>query len=199
MLTAKEVRLLRLFACCVQGSWEKLAALRHSAPTGEPDRAWRETVLMTHVYAGAPRAVECQTVLLEAGGLGEWDAEEVEGRAIPTERGAALFDTIYDAKSPEVRALIARFHPDFARVVHEDCYARILTRAGLTARQRELLAVVALAALYQPRQLASHGRGALRCGAAAQEPAAALQAVEDLLQPEALSAARAVIVKYARH
>jgi len=37
MLTAKEVRLLRLFACCVQGSWEKLAALRHSAPTGEPD------------------------------------------------------------------------------------------------------------------------------------------------------------------
>lgn len=198
MIDAKEARLLRLFCCCVLGRYEDLAALRRAAPQGEPDRAWRETVLMTHVYAGAPRSVECHTVLLESGGLGAAEADEVEGRAVDPRRGDALFDTIYGAKCGEVRELLARFHPDFERVVHEDCYARILARPGLSARQRELLAVVALAALGQPRQLASHTRGALRCGAAEAEPAQALELVADLLDQGRLETARAVVAKYAR-
>lgn len=196
MIDAKETRLLRLFCCCVLGRFDELAQLRRAAPAGEPDRAWRETVLMTHVYAGAPRSVECHTVLLEAGGLGEPGPDEIEGEVVPAERGARLFDRIYGAKSAEVRGLLGRFHPDFERMVHNDCYARILARPGLSPRQRELLAVVALAALGQPRQLASHTRGALRCGAGPGEPAAALELVADLVEPALLAAARETVARY---
>ena len=49
--------------------------------------------------------------------------------------------------------------------------------AGLGADRRELLAVCALAALGQERQLASHVRGAVRCGATADEVRSALDAV----------------------
>jgi len=192
-----EVRLLRLFACAVLGRWDELAAVRRAAPPGEPNRAWRETLLMVHVYAGAPRAVECHAVLARAGGLGTLDPGEVEGEVVPRERGEALFDAIYARQSPEVRALIGGFHPDFARVVFHDCYARILARPGLAARLRELLAVVALAATGQPRQLASHARGALRCGATRPEVEAALAAVADLLEPARLAEARAVVARHA--
>ncbi|MEY2805974.1 MAG: hypothetical protein RIR65_391, partial [Planctomycetota bacterium] len=81
-LADREVRLLRLFACAVLGRWDDLAHARRSAPPGEPDRAWRETLLMVHVYAGAPRAVECHAVLVRAGGLGTLDPEEVEGESV---------------------------------------------------------------------------------------------------------------------
>jgi 4-carboxymuconolactone decarboxylase len=197
-LGAKERRLLRLFACAVLGRWDELAAARRAAPEGEPDRAWREALLMVHVYAGAPRAVECHAVLEREGGLGAPRPEEIEGERVPSARGESLFDAIYAKQAPEVRALLGRFHPDFARIVFHDCYARILARPGLEARLRELLAVVALAATGQPRQLASHVRGALRCGALPGEPEAALEAVADLLDPDRLAEARAVVARHAR-
>jgi hypothetical protein len=99
-----EVRLLRLFACAVLGRWDELAAARRAAPPGEPNRAWRETLLMVHVYAGAPRAVECHAVLARAGGLGTLDPGEVEGEVVPLERGEALFDAIYASSTIATRA-----------------------------------------------------------------------------------------------
>ncbi|MEY2747749.1 MAG: hypothetical protein RL112_2791 [Planctomycetota bacterium] len=193
----EEARLLRLFACAVLGRWDDLAAARRAAPPGEPNRAWRETMLMVHVYAGAPRAVECHALLAREGGLGDPEPGEVEGEHVARERGEALFDAIYARQAPDVRALVGGFHPDFARVVFHDCYARILARPGLSARLRELLAVVALSATGQPRQLASHARGALRCGASPTEVAAALDAVADLLEPARLAEARAVVARHA--
>ena len=70
--------------------------------------------------------------------------------------------------------MLAQHHGELHDFVLQAAYGRILTRPGLTARQRELLAVSALASLEQKPQLIAHARGALRCGATAGEVSEAL-------------------------
>jgi alkylhydroperoxidase/carboxymuconolactone decarboxylase family protein YurZ len=180
-LSAKERRLVRLFASVVLGRWDDVSRLRREAPPGEPDRAWRETILQAHVFAGFPRAVEAYGVLEAAGGLGLPDADEVLGEAEQPERGRELFERIYASQSPRIRASLAAGHPDFASWIEGHAYGRVLARPGLTADRRELLAVVALAAFGQERQLASHVRGSLRCGATPDDVHQALDEVRDVI------------------
>ena len=68
-------------------------------------------------------------------------------------------------------------------------------RAHLEARQ--LLAVAALAALGEDRQLASHARGAVRCGAILAEVLAALECLRGLVPDERVEAARRVVERFA--
>ena len=70
VLDARDRRLARLFAACVMGRFDVVRDVRAAAPSGEPDRAWRETLLQVHVFAGVPRAVECYTLLAECGAAG---------------------------------------------------------------------------------------------------------------------------------
>ena len=57
------------------------------------------------------------------------------------------------------------FHPDLADWILEDGYGRVLSRPGLSVRERELLVVAVLSTLDVPAQLKSHQLGALRVGA----------------------------------
>jgi 4-carboxymuconolactone decarboxylase len=180
-LSAKERRLVRLFAAIVLGRWDDATRLRREAPPGEPDRAWRETVLQSHVFAGFPRAVEAYGVLEDAGGLGSPDADEVLSEPEQPERGRELFERIYASQSPRIRASLSAGHPDFAAWIEAHAYGRVLARPGLAPDRRELLAVVALAAFGQERQLASHVRGALRCGATPDEVREALDESRDAI------------------
>jgi 4-carboxymuconolactone decarboxylase len=148
-----------------------------------------------HLFAGIPRQIEAAGVLVTAGGLGALDADEIEGTSDVRERGAALFDRIYVDDSDAVRAMLARGHPEFEGWVLEHAYGRVLSRPGLPADRRELLAVVALAALGQERQLASHVRGARRCGASEEEITASLEAVSDLMEPGRLEASLRLIAR----
>ncbi len=195
-LTDKDRRLLRISTAIVLGRWDDARAARAEAPAGEPDRAWREAVLQTHLFAGFPRLVQAYSELEPAGGLGQPDPQELEGDAPDVERGGALFDAIYGDGSGKVRALLAGHHADFERWILEHAYARVLARPGLSADRRELLATCALAALGQDRQLASHARGALRCGATSAELAASLDATADLIGPERLERARRIASRH---
>jgi len=196
-LTDGERRLVRLSAAIALGRWSELRALRRAAPPGEPDRRWREVLLQAHLFAGFPRVVEAASVLDEAGGLGTPAPDELlESRA--EDGGRALFDAIYAEQAPAVRAVLARGHPLLARWIAEHAYARVLARAGLSADRRELCAVAALAAQGQERQLASHARGAVRLGATPAEVRETLEAVADLLAPEALARAREVSAHFTR-
>lgn len=184
-LSDSDCRLLRLFVACALGNWEEVRRARREAGPGEPDRRWREAWLQVHLFAGIPRQVEAAQVLLLEGGLGTPDPDEIDGSRITDrgERGVALFERIYQDDTEPVRSLLARGHPEFERWVLEHAYGRVLSRPGLSPDRRELLAVVALAALGQDRQLASHARGALRCGATAEELEAALDLIEDQVEP----------------
>jgi len=195
-LSERDRRLLRLSTSVVIGDWDALATLRDAAPDGEPDRAWREAVLQAHLFAGFPRVVEALGVLGARGGLGQPDADEVRGEPDLPERGAELFDRIYGDHSDRVRRFLQAGHPDFAAWIAGHAYGRVLTRPGLGADRRELLAVAALAATDQDRQLASHARGSLRCGATVEEVRAAVECVRDLIGEARADRAQRVLERF---
>jgi alkylhydroperoxidase/carboxymuconolactone decarboxylase family protein YurZ len=195
-LCEKDRRLVRLFAACVLGRFEEVARLRQSAPPGEPDRAWRETLLQVHVFAGFPRLVEAYGVLASEGGLGRLEPEEVLGESDQHARGRALFERIYQRDSEKIRAMLLAGHPDFANWIEGHAYGRILARPGLEPWQRELLACAALAVLGQERQLASHVRGAIRCGATPERVREAIEAVADLAERERAESARTIAAHF---
>lgn len=183
-LTAKDQRLIRLATGIALGNWDEVRRLRHEAPDGEPDRAWREVVLQAHLFAGFPRVVEACEVLSEAGGLGTPEPEEAAPQGDCFDTGRALFERVYDRRAQAVRDTLQAYHPTLERWIEGHAYGRVLGRPGLGADRRELCAVASLAALEQDRQLASHVRGALHCGASAEEVEGALACVRDLLDEE---------------
>jgi 4-carboxymuconolactone decarboxylase len=183
-LAPRERTLARLSAAIALGRLDLVRSLRRSAPPGEPDAAWREAVLQSHLFAGFPRVVAACEALEEEGGLGTPGPDE---RGYETDRlvdGRALFTTVYGDSAPTVRAKLARAHPLLARWIEGHAYGRVLARPGLALRERELLACAALAALGQERQLASHARGALRAGATTAELAELVDGLEDVLGAE---------------
>lgn len=195
-LTPKDERLLALALAITRRDPEALRAIRRAAPPGEPDRAWRETVLQTHLFAGFPSVVEALRVLGRAGGLGAPDPDELD---VPDDAaaGPALFGAIYGDHAPSVRAQIADAHPLFERWVVDHAYGRVLARPGLPARTRELLATACLAAQGLDRQLASHVRGALAVGATRAELRATLTFLETHLRAEEHARAAAVFERFA--
>ncbi|MCZ6596831.1 MAG: carboxymuconolactone decarboxylase family protein [Planctomycetota bacterium] len=195
-LTDVDRRLARLSVAICLGDWELVRSLRGECGPGEPDRAWREAVLQVHLFAGFPRVVRALDVLAEAGGLGALEDGEADWEPDDFERGRALFERIYADGAERVRAGIDAQHPVFGRWIEGHAYGRVLSRPGLAADRRELLAVACLAALGQERQLASHVRGAVRCGAAADEPGGVLDAIADLLGDEALERSRRVVERF---
>lgn len=198
MLCSEDRRLTRLFVAIVLGRWDEVRRLRTEAPEGEPDRSWREAVLQVHLFAGFPRQVEAYEVLAEVGGLGSLDEDERLGEPDRVQRGRELFAVIYGKNAQAVEDRLHQHHDDFGGWIVGHAYGRVLCRPGLAANRRELLAVGALAATGQVRQLASHARGAIHCGATPAEVLAAIDCVQDLLRPEYLEAARSVAAKFSR-
>lgn len=197
-LTPLDESLARLSTAIVLGDWAEVTRVRNSAPPGEPNRAWREAVLQVHLFAGVPRQVEAFEILEKAGGLGAPEPSELLHQPASVEAGFPLFERIYGRNASGVQRRLAGFHPDFADWVLGHAYGRVLSRPGLSADRRELLAVTALAATGQDRQLASHARGALACGATREEVQAALEAVRDLIPARHWERALAVIERFAR-
>lgn len=193
-LDDRDRRLLRLVLCVQRGRFEELAPLVEAAPAGEPDRAWREALLQTQLFAGIPRVVEAFARLERLGGTGALEDDERSPEADPGEaarraRGAALFARIYGANADAVRASLQGFHPLLAGWIEGHAYGRVLARPGLDLARRELLAIVCLCALDQERQLASHVRGALAVGV----ERAALQEAARLVEQTAGAAAAALL------
>jgi 4-carboxymuconolactone decarboxylase len=69
---------------------------------------------------------------------------------------------------------MAGYHPELAEWILADGYGRVLSRPGLSIRERELIVVAVLSALRLPKQLESHVRGARRVGATSREVASML-------------------------
>lgn len=120
---------------------------------------------MVHLFAGVPRMIEAFDLMAEEGGVGRLDPDEIDDVESGRPRGIQLFDRIYGSRSEAVRGHLGGLHPELGRWVADHVYGEVLSRPGLEAAVRELLAVAALATLGQDRQLAGHARGAVRCGA----------------------------------
>ena len=198
-LTAAEERLIRLFVAAVTGNGEMLVEVRAQAEPGEPDVRWREALLQVHLFAGFPRTIEAFEVLRRAGGLGSLGPEEMahEEPAERRIRGEHLFQRIYGEGAERVGLRMAEHHPELARWIKDHAYGRALVRPGLDERMRELLAVSALAVSGPDRQLASHARGAVRCGAHPDEVFDAVAVVDDLMPSERRAVVQMVLHRFA--
>jgi alkylhydroperoxidase/carboxymuconolactone decarboxylase family protein YurZ len=195
-LSAADRSLLRLSVAVCRGRWDVVREVRRAAPA-PPDRAWREAVLQAHLFAGFPRVVEACRILAEEGGLGAPGADETAAEREDLAAGHDLFTAIYAENATAVAGELARYHPALARWIHGHAYGRVLVRPGLSPARRELLSVACLAALAQPRQLASHARGAVACGADPADLRAALAAVEDLLDADRLPELHRILDQFA--
>ena len=187
--------LIDLTVLAVLGRFEALRAWRRSL-VEPPGRAHREALLQVHLFAGFPRLVEAFGVLEECGGLGPIGPEELLGWLPDRGRGLELFGRIYAAQSAAVAGSLERFHPELAEWVLGHAYGRVLSRPGLPGEQRELLAVAALIATDQERQLASHVRGAGRLGAGRADLEALLAALAELLPADQIERARRVVERF---
>ena len=183
MLLDEERRLIDLCAAAIGGKWETVRQIRAQAGPGEPNRAWRETILQLHLFAGFPRQVETYGVLQAAGGLGELDPDEQTPATEDRTRGLELFTAVYGSQAERVQDALRAGHPEIERWILGHAYGRVLTRPGLSPRMRELLAVAALSILDQKRQLFSHVRGALRCGATLDEIRQTIEQIDAELAP----------------
>ena len=190
-----ERELVELTFWTTLGDWPALGELRRAHP-GLAGLRGREALLQLHLFCGFPRIVEAFGVLADAGGLGEPEPDERRSEADRPDAGKALFDRIYEAQSERVAGLLGDYHPDFQGWILGHAYGRVLSRPGLSARERELLACVALTATDQHRQLASHVRGALRCGATRQDLLDVLRVLEELLPAERLERSAAVFRRF---
>ena len=190
------VQLVDLTVLAVQGRFDDLAQLR----TRHPELAGpegREALLQVHLFAGFPRVVEAFQVLDRVGGMGRAEPAEVRAEPSLPERGRGLFQRIYGSGTERVEAILQDAHPDLADWVLGHAYGRVLTRPGLEPRERELLAVAALAASHQDRQLASHVRGAVACGATRSDLEGILERLVPHLEAEAHERSAAVIARFA--
>lgn len=191
--------LVRLAVAVVMNDRAGLARFAQ-AHGGAPsdDAGLRETLLQCHLFCGMPRTIAALDALKDAG-LTLTPAPPSEASAKERDRdGAALFDEIYGGGADAVRAHLETLDPTFARWVAEHAYGRVLARPGLDAPTRELVAVACLAATGHDRQLASHARGAVRCGATPEDVARVLEVIGPALRPDRLTRARDVVARFAR-
>jgi len=165
------------------------AAASSAIAAAVPPAALREALRMVHLFAGFPRALDA--LVAAAPSLPSPDREPAEDRAAFAARGRALFDRVYGADAGRVHERLAALDPSLTAWVIEDAYGRVLSRSGLSAADRERLAVVMLAAQGLRNQLPGHVRGALACGASRAEVEASLSAAARWIAPEDLALARA--------
>ncbi|MHC4821394.1 MAG: carboxymuconolactone decarboxylase family protein [Planctomycetota bacterium] len=188
--------LARIAALAALGRRKRLVALFRTADAaGVTIRAMRETILQTYLFAGFPRAVNALQAMDEGLGPRAPDAEEKAPRGEKRrrhfrERGERLFRRVYGPDTDRVLEAIGARHGEFRDWILEDAYGKVLGRRGLSAAERECLAVALLATLDLPHQQKPHVRGALRCGATAEEVGLALDAVEGLAPRRAVAFAR---------
>lgn len=172
-------------------------AQAHGARAASDERV-RETLLQCHLFCGMPRTIAAFDAL-KAAGLSLDQAMPRE--AAPehrSEAGAELFARIYGEQTEAVLDHLGTLDRTLALWIAEHAYARVLSRDGLDAATRELIAVACLAATGHDRQLASHARGAIRCGAAPEDVAAVLETIRPTISPDRLTRARDVVARFAR-
>ena len=181
-------RLVRLSAVICAGSEAAIRDVMAGAADGIPPDWVEELILQSYLFAGLPRALNAMREGRRLSGrrapAADDDSRAESQAALWRERGertcAVVYGPFYDALRHNIRDL----HPALDAWMIVDGYGKVLARAGLDLRRRELCVVGACAAARQDRQLHSHLHGALHAGATAAEVADALRTVEDLAGPD---------------
>lgn len=159
------------FAAIVRSARDGDAALRAArrAPHRDAELIF-DLCLQVPLFAGFPRAINALQAFHRE--LGPTSPPRQEATAAPDlterrQRGEELFRRVYGDRSDRVLEELDRLHPELRDWIVCDAYGLVLSRPGASPATRELAAVAGLIVSGDLRQLSSHVRGALRCGAGA--------------------------------
>lgn len=197
VLDQSTIALLRFAAALHGGSEELLVGLVGEAKrAGTPGEWLDELVLAGVLFVGFPRAlVAAASVRREYPECGpQGDAADYSAWRAWRQRGEEACRRIYGSSYQKLRDNVSKLHPVLDAWILMDGYGRTMSRPGLDMRRRELCSVAMLIPQDAPRQLHSHLRGALNCGAMREEVDAAIEAAASVpcVPPQRLAAARAV-------
>jgi 4-carboxymuconolactone decarboxylase len=151
-----------------------------------------EVILQSYLFAGFPRALNAARMWRVASGFPAPESDEMSSSRHVAEweqQGEMTCAIVYGDSYDMLRRNIRELHPALDAWMITDGYGKVLSRAALDLKSRELCIVAACAAAAQQRQLHSHLHGALNSGALPEEVAATLDALSDFV-------AEADIVRY---
>jgi len=146
-----------------------------------------EVILQSYLFAGFPRMLNgarAWRAINPAAPAGVTEPSAGDGVERWRSRGEATCRIVYGDSYEKLRDNVRALHPDLDEWMIVDGYGKILGRAGLDLKRRELAVVAACAASGQQRQLHSHLHGALNAGSSDSELSATLAAISDLLPAE---------------
>lgn len=157
-------------------------------------KAYELCLLQSSPLIGIPRVLH-SAAAIEGAGIHVPPLEErlaQDGLNGLRERGESTFRAVYGRYAERVLGRLRRFHPVLQEWVVTHTYGRMLSREGVTLRERELCIVACLTVdPVAGVQLASHLRGALNVGASKEEVEAVVAQTE-VVKKEAAEGARAV-------
>jgi 4-carboxymuconolactone decarboxylase len=187
-LDAETHALVRLAGIITAGSEIQIrASLVHAAAACRPE--WvEEVVLQSYLFAGFPRALNAAREWRRISGRSAPDSDEGEDFDQASRwrtEGEATCAIVYGPFYERLRHNIRELHPALDAWMIVEGYGKVLSRQALDLRRRELCIVSACAMARQDRQLHSHLHGAKHAGASPEEVLGAINAVADLLGPDA--------------
>lgn len=148
-----------------------------------------EVILQSYLFAGFPRALNAARIWRAVSGrpAPQQDEDASVSRAADwVAKGSSTCETVYGESYLMLRENIRALHPALDAWMIADGYGKVLSRAQLDLKSRELCIVAACAASMQQRQLHSHLHGALNSGATPAEVMSVLDSIHDLVaEPEA--------------
>ncbi|MBX3172978.1 MAG: carboxymuconolactone decarboxylase family protein [Gemmatimonadaceae bacterium] len=197
-LTAEVVALTRLSARIAAGSEADVRAACQDALDAATPTPWvEEAILQAYLFAGFPRALNASREWRKVSGIAAPAHEDLPAPDLHRWRlqGEQTCETVYGKFYTKLRENIRHLHPALDEWMIVEGYGKILSRPGLELRLRELCIVAACVATGQDRQLHSHLHGALNAGAAAAEVTATLDALEGVVEGEALQRARLLLAR----
>jgi len=142
---------------------------RSSRFSSVPPRKITEMCLELHLFAGFPASIEAFITISPYLRRRKRNRRKPAVRKDQQETGLKLLHKVYAGNYEKLLQNMESLNSDLADWIITYGYGRVLSRRGLSLKERELIAVASLAALGWRRQLRSHVLGALNAGASIPE------------------------------
>ncbi len=181
-LDPQTLAIVRVAAATATGDETKLRQRMIAARAAEVPPLWvEELLLQTFLNVGYPLALVAFGVWRSVAGPPKETGESI---AHPdwerwTTRGVEACGEVYGRTFHKLMLNLRALHPAIEPLVVVDAYGKILARAGLDSKRRELCTLAAIAMQNAPRQLHAHLRGALNTGSTRDEVDEVIAVVED--------------------
>src|SRR3989442_129606 len=181
-LDPQTLALVRIAAATATGDEARLRERMIAARAIDVPPLWvEELLLQSFLNVGYPLALVAFGVWRSVAGPPRDTGESI---AHPewerwTTRGVEACGEVYGRTFHKLMLNLRALHPAIEPLVVVDAYGKILGRAGLDSKRRELCTLAAIAMQNGPRQLHAHLRGALNTGSTRDEVDEVIAVVED--------------------